>query len=429
MRRRRPSAPPRGLGSSAQYGPACSPATTPKPTIGCGDPVNPATGNLSLAATDVAIAGRGPALEVARTYNAQAAAAGEAGRFGAGWSDAYGARIETGPKKQVTVHLGTGATVPFTARGRRFTAPGWVTATLARGPGRSYVLTFADQRTLTFDRTGRLVALSDRADEPVTLAYADDGTLATATDASGRVLVFTSRCAGPRDRRDRSAGRAVRYAYDAAGDLVSVTDVAGGVTVYAYDERHRLVSLTDPTGAVTGTTYDEQDRVIGQADPLGNTLAFVYTGSFPDVVTVVTDGNGHRSGYQYRAGVLTAQTAGLDTDAPSTTSHVYDDDLALVATIDPDRHLWRTTRDTAGNVLTSTDPLGRTTTVTWNERGDPTSITTPWVSRPASGTTTAAFRSASCVPPAHRWRRPSSSAATIRSTRRTSRASPTRWAS
>ena len=211
----------------------------------------------------------------------------------------------------------------------------------------------------------------------MTLAYADDGSLATATDASGRVLTFTADAAGHVAQVTDPAGRTATYSYTAAGDLVSVTDVAGGVTEYAYDERHRLVSLTDPTGAVTSTTYDDGDRVVGQVDPLGDTLAFAYTGSFPDVVTVVTDGNGNRSGYQYQAGVLTSQTADLDSDAPSTTGYVYDHDLALVATIDANGQPWRSTRDAAGNVLTSTDPLGRTTTMTWNKRQDPTSITTP----------------------------------------------------
>ena len=91
----------------------------------------------------------------------------------------------------------------------------------------------------------------------------------------------------------------------------------------------------------------------------------------------MTDGNGDRSAFEFQRGLLVAETRTLDGDAPATTSYVYDDDLALVATIDPNRFLWRTTRDAAGNVLTSTDPLGRTTTATWSEQNDLTSITTP----------------------------------------------------
>ena len=188
--------------------------------------------------------------------------------------------------------------------------------------------------------------------------------------------------------------------------------------------------MTDPTGTVTSNTYDEQDRVVGQVDPLGNTLAFAYTGVLPRCR--------HRRHRRQReperlpvpgAGCSPPQTAGLDTDAPSTTSYVYDDDLALVATVDPNRFLWRTTRDAAGNVLTSTDPLGRTTTLTWNKRNDPTSITTPLgittriryddrglVSRGRRGSR------------ARRRRRRHGCLATTRSTRRTSRASPTHWA-
>ncbi|MCY7419220.1 MAG: DUF6531 domain-containing protein, partial [Chloroflexi bacterium] len=101
------------------YGPTCNPATTPKPNVGCGDPVNPATGNLSMSGVDLALGGRGPGLAVSRTYNALAAVAGDAGRFGAGWMDQYGARLESGPGQRVTIVLGTGATVPFTATGKK----------------------------------------------------------------------------------------------------------------------------------------------------------------------------------------------------------------------------------------------------------------------------------------------------------------------
>jgi YD repeat-containing protein len=38
----------------------------------------------------------------------------------------------------------------------------------------------------------------------------------------------------------------VRYAYDAAGDLVRVTDPTGAVTEYTYDEHGNLTSVIDP---------------------------------------------------------------------------------------------------------------------------------------------------------------------------------------
>ena len=366
-----------GYSESDTYGPGCNPASVPQPTVGCGDPVNPATGNLVMTSVDLALQGRGPGLAIERTYNSLAAAAGATGRFGAGWSDAYGARIVIGPKKAATVHLGSGATVPFTAKGTRFTAPGWVTASLTRGPGSSYVLTLADQRSMTFDRSGRLVAISDRSGEPVSLAYAADGTVTTATDASGRAITFTSDAEGRVIGVTDPAGRAVHYAYDAAGDLVQVTDVAGGTTRFAYDGAHRLTSWTDATGATISNRYDPQHRVMEQVDPLGGMISFGYTGSFPDVVTVVTDRDGDRSGWVYERGLPVTQTHGLDAQVPSTTSLLYDKAGRFVGIVDPNRSLWIGARNDAGDVIRTTDPLGRTTTATWDAHHNLTSRTSP----------------------------------------------------
>lgn len=352
-------------------GPGCNPASVPQPTVDCGDPVDPATGGLVLRAVDLAVGGRGPGLAVDRSYDSVAAAAGEVGRFGAGWSDAYGARIETGPKKAVTVHLGTGATVPFTAAGKRFTAPGWVTATLVRGPAKGFTLTTRDGTTLVFDREGRLATVADRTQEPVSLTYAADGSLAAATDASGRSLTFTTD-GGRVIAATDPTGRTVRYAYDGSGRLVSVTDVTGGTTTYAYDDAGRVTSITDATGATTTNRYDPDGRVTEQTDPAGATVSFSYLGAFPDLLTIATDGEGVRSAFEHQGGVLVAATRGLDGAMPSVTHHVYDDRLRLVLTIDPDGSSWRFGRDEAGDVISITDPRGGVATATYDEAGNVT---------------------------------------------------------
>ncbi len=60
------------------YGPGCNPAAGPYPAFDCGDPVNPATGNLAMVAIDLAVDGRGPGLGVQRTYDSLAAAGSRA---------------------------------------------------------------------------------------------------------------------------------------------------------------------------------------------------------------------------------------------------------------------------------------------------------------------------------------------------------------
>ena len=357
--------------------------TSGKPTCGCGDPVNPDDGSLSVANADVLIPGLGAPLGVVRTYSSAAAAAavtgtgiGVASRFGAGWTDNYDARLMIAGGS-VTVRLASGATVPFTSTAAGFVAPGWVTARLSSGGGGTYVLTLADQRVLTFDGAGRLAKVSDRTGETTTLAYDTVGALTAVTDPSGRSLAFTSDTAGHVTGVSDPAGRHIGYGYDAAGNLVQVTDVGGGVTRYAYNGQHRLVSVTDPNGSTSTTSYDASGRVSEQVDPLGHHLGFAYAGTFPNLITTITDGNANRSIYAYRGGVLISATLAAGTAQQSQTNYVYDTHLSVVAVIDPDGRVWRSTVDAAGNVTASTDPLGRTTTVTYDAFNNPVTLTDP----------------------------------------------------
>src|SRR5206468_3865073 len=59
-----------------------------------GDPVNTASGNFWHTFDDLSIPGRGPALELARTYNSLAA--GTDSPFGYGWTDSYAMSLDIG---------------------------------------------------------------------------------------------------------------------------------------------------------------------------------------------------------------------------------------------------------------------------------------------------------------------------------------------
>src|SRR5690606_36302917 len=128
-------------------------------------------------------------------------------------------------------------------------------------------------------------------------------------------------------------------------------DVLGATTTYTYDDVHRLLTGTDATGARITNAYDETGRGVRQTDPLGTTLDLAYAGTYPDLVTVVSDDNGIRSSFEHRSGLLVAETRGIDGDAPSRTSHIYDERRHLVATIDPVGGLWRHVRDADGDMV------------------------------------------------------------------------------
>ena len=104
-------------------------------------PVDCATGNFWHATSDLAIAGRGPALDLTRTYNAQNAVSDSP--FGHGWSSTYTdhLNIDSG-SGDVTVVQENGSTATFhSSGGGGFTAPPRIFASLVQHADGSYTFT------------------------------------------------------------------------------------------------------------------------------------------------------------------------------------------------------------------------------------------------------------------------------------------------
>jgi RHS repeat-associated protein len=189
--------------------------------------------------------------------------------------------------------------------------------------------------TLTFDGRNRLLTTSSN-DAMSSLTYTVAGEIATATDALDRTLIHQYNPAGfvekiidpsgnfiyhgydskgrniqtslhapdnsqtfhsgtdwgnPRSNPDLKSGKpwkhlyrnsantddlATTYAYDAAGNISSITDANGNVASYCYDPFKRLTRVTQPGDAVTAYDYDSQDNLIGVIDAEGNITMYGY---------------------------------------------------------------------------------------------------------------------------------------------------------
>ncbi len=79
-----------------------------------------------------------------------------------------------------------------------------------------------------------------------------------------------------------SAGVVTEYAYDAAGNMTSMTDPMGRVTNYTYDDLNRQTEVIQPSPngiaarPTTITTYDNDGNVTSVTDADGNTIEFGY---------------------------------------------------------------------------------------------------------------------------------------------------------
>ncbi|MCL5290246.1 MAG: hypothetical protein M1489_04325 [Firmicutes bacterium] len=86
------------------------------------------------------------------------------------------------------------------------------------------------------------------------------------TDTQGNIIEYAYDANGNLITLTYPGGRQVQYQYDAADRLVKVTDWAGRITSYEYDPNGRLVNTTHPNGAETTRAYDDAGRQTQQKD-------------------------------------------------------------------------------------------------------------------------------------------------------------------
>lgn len=355
-----------------------------------GDPVDTAGGAYGESFTDLSIKGRGPGAIWARSYSSVMAA--EDGPLGFGWHTGYGAHLVIDSTSgNVVVSQENGAEVSFTKTSSgAYTAPARVRATLVKNSDSTYTFTRQASQVLRFDASGVLQSMADRNGETTTLTYSG-GKLARVTESGGRALTVTWSGAHVAEVTD-PLNRSVRYGYDSAGNLTTVTGADGAISTFGYDAAHRITSLLDPQQQSAATkhpvtnAYDARGRVISQTDQLGRVTIFTYSGdpfSSAGGTTVVSDPAGHQRADVYQYGLRTTTVRGFGTAAASTTTFTYDPatlgvtSSTTTAAGDPNTHKTTATYDANGNALTQVDAAGREIDTTYNSFDEPLTVTGP----------------------------------------------------
>ena len=222
-----------------------------------------------------------------------------------------------------------------------------------------YSYTAKHQMFQVKDRKGQIVQ---------TNSYNLDGTLASLTDAAGKVTKYLN--------------------YDATGNARTIeypSVVVGGVTVvptetFVYDGRGNLREYRDRNGNLSTTTYNERRQALvttfPAVDGISHTRQTVYDDAGNASESVDERGN--------RAFTETSQTGKtLALRLPPTDAGVaiintrYDSRDWLETTRDPLGKTSTYGRDAAGRAVTFTDPLNRATTSFYNADGELTESRDP----------------------------------------------------
>src|SRR6202790_1381280 len=321
----------------------------------------------------------------------------------------------------VTVNQGDGAQVtfippvsgacpsPYIGPGTSGTycAPPYVTATLTyNSTAHTYTSTTPPYRSYPFNPSGQLPSVAAPGGATETTSYSSPApgvgacpstasSCNTVTSASGRALVLGLSASGLVTSVTDPLGNKWIYAYT-SGNLTSVTDPMSRVTSYTYDSSnsnsvlaHDLLTVTAPNGQSGGThagsklqnTYDPLGRITGQSDPAGNATAISYmwmntaagTGA-----TITGDPDGNTSVFTFATGVLFAKQIGVNSALPSFTFYNPSATTLLDSSVvDPDGGTTSYTYNANGDMLTSTNQLGKVTTKSYNSFDEETCSTKP----------------------------------------------------
>lgn len=220
-----------------------------------------------------------------------------------------------------------------------------------------YVISF------DYDAGNRPIHAYDQENNAVTTTRDTSGRTRTVTDPNGNTITY-SYWDAKRDGRLKSvaypritnngngtaltSGRSIQYDYDAAGNVITVTEVpaagsgqANRITTTTYDELNRPTRIVGPqyTDSVNGSICPV---TVNTYDSLGR-LTKVAAGYTPSPCTTVA------------SDVTTTQQ-----------SYTFDDFGRKITSSDGLSRSWTYFYDANNNVQTATDPKSQTTTYTWD---------------------------------------------------------------
>jgi RHS repeat-associated protein len=232
------------------------------------------------------------------------------------------------------------------------------------------------QLTFTRDGEGRIISLADPEGGVRSYAYDADGNLATTTDFGGATTTYeylddpAHFLSSIKDDLGRTP---IRYEYDPeSGRLAARIDADGNRNELSWDPGNFTGSVTSLRGFTTQLVYNDRGHIVKETDAEGNITLMTYDDPLnPDLVTSLTNANGHTWKYRYNA---MGQVTLLDQPTGHSLTRTYDEMGNLTRVYDETKNVSIFTYDEKGNRLTQEFPDRRMEIFTYSPSGRPVSI-------------------------------------------------------
>lgn len=352
-----------------------------------GGEVNATNGNFLFSETDFELEGRGPSINISRTFNSQN---DQVGLFGKGWTSTLETRVAEQPNGDVILFESDNKTQLFTKNDTKYEAPAGVYSELSK-TANGFLLVEQDKSEVAFNAVGQLLSEKDQNGNTLTYTYTG-GKLTSMKDASGRTVSFGYASGGAQITKVSGPEiRDVTFSYDAQKQLMMSTTPRGKQYRYGYTDG-LLTAIYDPKHTDDKpykTAYEYTDKkLVKVTDPVGKAKTLSYAPEKREATLV--NAKGKKTVYTYnQAG--NPEKVVVDADGLKLTTTTSYEANNLIKEVSPKGQEETYTYDADGNVTSVTDPYG-TENYTYNENNDVTSMTDT-----ENKTTTVAYDDADAV--------------------------------
>ncbi len=234
----------------------------------------------------------------------------------------------------------------------------------------------------SYNGSGQLTTITGATERKISLAYNAEGQIATATDPMGHTVKYGYQHGNlvsvtePGESNPRW-----QFAYDSLHQMTSATEAGTHTTFTEYDGLHRAIAQTDPMGHKRTWTYltigsGSQTRI---TEPNGSTTVEQFNGEGSPTSIARAAGSPLES---ITLDEYNGQEQLISTTNPAggKTTYTYDSTGNRASETDPLGNTSKWTYNAQHETVTETKPSGETTTITRDARGNPTEV-----SRPAPG--------------------------------------------